>query len=162
MTTVMEHAIKSAGIATPTQMERVWRIIKDHPGITSRRVGEMAKMDHPIAASYCSQLMSRRMVDVTYTPMLLKLGRGMGTRNIATYRVTKQVYDVLPKCHDQAVDLLPGKGKSSEVKLISFATAEEKVAAPVQVPPTSKIDIDKLTVMEAKELYLKLHKMFGN
>lgn len=179
MSTVMEQALKQAGVATPSQMERVWRVIKDHPGITSKRIAGLINLNTSMVASYCSVLLARNMISVKYIPTHTKVGRGVGTRNISTFSTNLRSYELLPmpKAKEAVAEQVrPGKGLNSSVtivhpdreqiiqQLMQPLKKEVAIAQVSEAPEatTAKIDVNKLTVMEARQLYEQLKAIFGN
>ncbi len=164
MTTTFEAALKQAGVSVPSQQERVWRVIKDHPGITAKRISSITNIDQAQVSSYCSLMLARKMLEVAYIPMHLRLGRGHGIKNVSTFKVTQQQYEVLPKVEAEK-EVVKGKGQCSEVKIIHPTTPVEQQKAPQIAKRESeehwKADVESMTVAEARALYNVLHKMFG-
>lgn len=179
MSTVMEQALKQAGISTTTKMERIWRVIKDHPGITAKRIASMMNIDSSTVSANCCILVARGMISVKYVPTHMKVGRGVGTRNISTFYTDMREYELLPmpKVKEEAAEkVVPGKGLNSSVTIVhpgreqiaqqlmqplkkEVAIAQVSEAPEVAAP---KIDVNKLTVMEARALYEQLKAIFGN
>lgn len=164
MTTTFEAALKQAGVSVPSQQERVWRVIKDHPGITAKRISSITKIDQSQVSSYCSVMLARKMLEVTYVPMHMRLGRGHGMKNVSTFKVTQQKYEVLPKVEAEK-EVIKGKGQCSEVKIIHPEAPVQQQKAPQIAKRESeehwKADVEAMTVAEARALYNVLHKMFG-
>ena len=157
MATVMAEKLVEAGVAVPTQAERLWRVIKDNPGITAIRAGELTRIVQSNASSVICGMYKRGMLLRDYEwRKVLRNGGKYTDMNVAVYRVAFDDYEVLP---------YPKAPKKPEV-----AAPSTPVPAPVEVSTTvikaptvaqAGAFIDSMTVAEARELYRLLHEMFG-
>lgn len=133
--TNMTEQLKKSGLAVPAN-KRVWMYLKDHPNKSAREIA-LALNIHP-AQSYTAlnDLASRKMV----TNHIELEKRGVGRRSIKVY---------------QAV------GDRFELKPIRSSVKPEESSVVIQPVKKAEIDVDALTVKEAKVLYDKLKEIFG-
>jgi hypothetical protein len=137
----MTEAFIAAGAKAPTIAQRVWRIIKDEPGLTQ---SQMFKRLPAIAkGSISSQLHLMEKRGMVYVK---------GTKGGGPTGTSKAYYTDLD--HYERLPLPKGNGK----------TAEPAPAPALGLaPPTTakKFDLDGLTIGEARALYKQLKEMFG-
>lgn len=143
--TQMEQALKQAGVAVPSQSQRLWTWIKDHPKTSVARAQSALGLTKSGASSLASQMEKRGML-TTVSDRETRSGRV-----VKYYTAVGTVYQVKP---------WPKKRKKG-VAPTPHVAATQPAAAPVLQAP-SKVDtiVDSLTVREARELYLKLKEMF--
>lgn len=151
----IQTAPKSALVNTkilPTQMQRIWTYLKDHPGHSSRRITAELKILPTSISSLLSKMVDRDMV---YTRKEAQLGR-----LVVLYFVNGRMKEY---------ELLPRKSKKSVTKLVPQLKVETVVPEPTPVPTETKCQckswqkqaVDAMTVAEARYLYETLDKLFG-
>jgi len=154
------HALKIAGVRTPTQSERVWRTIKDNPGITSSRVAQTTGLNHNNVSSLACTMVSRGMLIQNAQQLRVKGPRGSWiVRKVATYTVDPRMngeYEMLPA---------PAKPKAAVISAPKPAQYSDVVSDggmdPRNAAHKPKTNIDHLTLGEARSLYDMLHQLFG-
>ena len=147
------HALKIAGVRTPTQPERIWRVIKDNPGITSSRVAEITGVPHNNTSSLAKTMVDRGMLTMDTQQLRVKGPRGSWiVRKVAVFTVDPRMngeYEMHPA---------PLKPKAA---VITLAPEPKASITPAPAPTAPKTDIDHLTLGEARSLYDALHQLFG-
>ncbi len=130
-------AIKDAGIAIPTN-KRIWQWLKDqNKAHTSTEVAIALNLKSSISSSMLSQMQERKMVGGEK-----RFSQHLG-RNVTYYSAIGKTFAVLP---------VPKKIASTEItEVIDVA------------PKQSKTDtlLSNLSVVEAYDLYQRLHVMFN-
>ena len=158
MTEAMNKALVAQGMKPKTQMELIWRYIKDHPGTKLKTLEDCFKRS---TAQTLHSLWIRKMV--TRTPETARDRRG-NIRKVYYYKVAMSDYEVLP---------LPVKAET--VKAESSKKPGSPVAMPLPYPPLAEpqpslsaaqpddLDerINKMPVGEARVMYVKLKAIFG-
>lgn len=148
------HALKLAGVRTPTQPERIWRVIKDHPGITSSRVAEITGVPHNNTSSLAKTMVDRGMLTMDTQQLRVKGPRGSWiVRKVAVFTVDPRMngeYEMRP------APLKPKAAVTFVAPKAAVTPAKEPAA-----PATPKTNIDHLTLGEARSLYDALHQLFG-
>lgn len=145
----MTLALATAGVAVPTVKERIWRVIKEQPGLTARQISRL--MPAVAAGTISSQLFLLEKAELIY----VKGTKGQGPRG-----TTKAYYTD----HDKFVkpERWPHNGSTkgngtNPAPLIAYAPP-----APAPAPaPKTRIDVDSLTLAEARTLYNQLKEFFG-
>ena len=149
----MTEAFIRAGAKAPTIAERLWRIIKDEPGLTANQLQK--RMPAIKVGSISSQLHLMETRGMVY----VKGTKGQGPKGTAkAYYTDMERYERLPVPK-------PSKAPVKEPAVPPIA--------PVKHPDpflfdlcsprgsTFALDLDNLTIREARELYLKLKEMFA-
>ena len=153
MAEAMNKALVAQGMKPKTQMELIWRYIKDHPETRLKTLEAIFKRS---TAQTLHSLWIRKMV--TRTPETVR-GRQGNIRQVYCYKVAMSDYELLP---------LPVKTKSSR-------KPGPPVAMPLPYPPLAEpqpsltaaqpddLDerINKMPVGEARVMYVKLKAIFG-
>ena len=153
MAEAMNKALVAQGMKPKTQMELIWRYIKDHPETRLKTLEAIFKRS---TAQTLHSLWIRKMV--TRTPETVR-GRQGNIRQVYCYKVAMSDYELLP---------LPVKTKTGK-KL------GPPVAMPLPYPPLAEpqpsltaaqpddLDerINKMSVGEARATYVKLKAIFG-
>lgn len=143
----MTHALKTAGVALPSQSSRLWQWIKDHPRTTATNATKALGLTMSAGSSLASQMEARGML--TSTSEYSKPAK----RFVKYYTAVGQTYE-------------PKPWPKSKKKTKPVAATPHVVHAPhpgdTPLPTVSKVDtiVDGLTVRDARELYLKLKEMF--
>lgn len=155
MTTVMNEAVEAAfekaGKKPPSMMERIHLWLKDHPHKTSAEV-TAAFPDSPTSSvgSLISQMYRRGM-----------LARRQGERHgygCWEWAIVSPTYELLPP---------PKSGPEKRRAAKKTFTPKEPVVvvpptpAPTMTKPALPIDVESLTIAQARELYKKLKAMFA-
>lgn len=156
--TAIEHALQTAGVKLPSQKERLWRVIKDNPGIIASRAAAICKIPASSAAALAGDMVKRGMLTETKQATRMAGPRGSFVmRNVNTYTVHPRMdgfYEDLP---------LPKKPKAAKP---TPAPAPEPKPTPKEPTLAERtevpgVNVDSLTVAQARALYAALHKMFG-
>jgi hypothetical protein len=136
----MTEAFISAGVKAPTIAERLWRIIKDEPGLTANQLHK--RMPAIKVGSISSQLHLMETRGMVY----VKGTKGQGPKGTAkAYYTDMETFQRLPA-----------------PKPTTHMPAPAPAATPDISQPTGFVfDLDNLTIREARELYLKLKEMFA-
>lgn len=149
-------ALKEAGVKVPPVSERIWRLIKDQPGLSARQVIDKLGIKEASGSSILHQLTARGMLETKSMSVMRRIpAGGTAPRRVKTFYVNPRMggeYELLP---------LPKKG--SKVTQLSV-TKRECVAPtpPVTCETTAGApDIDHLTLGQARNLYNVLHQLFG-
>lgn len=154
----MTNALISAGVPLPTQRERLWRLVKDSPGRTAKSVALQSGEPHNSTSSILSGMVARGMLQEKLLPLRVKAGRGTAVRKVTHYWALGSTYELLPPPRKE------GK-KAATLALVPAPTAPSAqacAAAPAPAPPPDMtLDIEHLTIGEARSLYLKLKGMFA-
>ena len=158
MAEAMNKALVAQGMKPKTQMELIWRYIKDHPSIKLKTLESIFKRS---TAQTLHSLWIRKMV--TRTPEAVRARHG-NIRQVYCYKVAMLDYELLP---------LPVKTKT--VKTKTGKKPGLPVAMPLPYPPLAEpqpsltaaqpddLDerINKMSVGEARATYVKLKAIFG-
>ena len=158
MAEAMNKALMVQGVKPKTQMELIWRHIKDHPNTKLKTLESIFKRS---TAQTLHSLWTRKMV--TRTPETVRNRHG-NIRRVYCYKVAMLDYELLP---------LPVKTKT--VKTESSKKLGSPVAMPLPYPPLAEpqpslaaaqpddLDerINKMSVGEARVMYVKLKAIFG-
>ena len=158
MAEAMNKALVAQGMKPKTQLELIWRYIKDHPETRLKTLEAIFKRS---TAQTLHSLWIRKMV--TRTPETVR-GRQGNIRRVYCYKVAMSDYEVLP---------LPVKTKTGKAE--SSKKPGPPVAMPLPYPPLAEpqpslaaaqpddLDerINKMSVGEARVMYVKLKAIFG-
>ena len=158
MAEAMNKALVAQGMKPKTQMELIWRYIKDHPDTKLKTLEAIFKRS---TAQTLHSLWTRKMV--TRTPETTRDRHG-NIRQVYCYRVAMLDYELLP---------LPVKTKTAKAE--SSKKPGPPVAMPLPYPPLAEpqpslaaaqpddLDerINKMSVGEARAMYVKLKAIFG-
>lgn len=138
--TAMKQAMEAAGVPLPTLKERLWRIVKEQPGITMKELH--ARMRDTPRGSISSQLHVMQGRGMIYTK---PSGRSYRGREIIGLHTDLATYTLMPPSTTR---------KPPVIHLVEPATAK----------PTTADDlrkfVDNLTVAQARELFNHLKRMF--
>ena len=138
----LTNALITAGIKVPCVKERLWRVIKEEPGLTQSQLAKrLTNIPMGTISSQLHDMEARGMVYVVGT-------KGHGPSGKAkAFHTDMETYQRLPR---------PEKNGKKAATAQAEPPAETK-RQPVEV----SIDLDSLTIREAKALYLKLKEMFA-
>jgi hypothetical protein len=143
---VMTQALKAAGVKTKTHQEILWNVVRDYPGRTARAYVDLTKQPESSVSSMLSQMVKRKMLN----QVCVDMRTAAGLRRVAQYTIAIKEYELLPVSKVKR----PPANSSALVNI-------ERIPACFEVVEPS-VDIEKLTVSQARTLYLKLHKLFGD
>ena len=158
MAEAMNKALVAQGMKPKTQMELIWRYIKDHPGTKLKTLEAIFKRS---TAQTLHSLWIRKMVTRTTEAVRARQGN---IRQVYCYKVAMSDYEMLP---------LPVKTET--VKTESSKKPGPPVTMPLPYPPLAEpqpslaaaqpddLDerINKMSVGEARATYVKLKTIFG-
>ena len=158
MAEAMNKALVAQGVKPKTQMELIWRYIKDHPGTKLKTLEAIFKRS---TAQTLHSLWIRKMV--TRTPETTRDRHG-NIRQVYCYKVAMSDYELLP---------LPVKTETGKTE--SSKKPGAPVAMPLPYPPLAESQpslaaaqpddlderINKMSVGEARATYVKLKAIFG-
>lgn len=137
-------ALKNAGVKVPPLKKRIWLWLKDHPAKSYREISIALNELHTSVSSTLTEMSSRGMLSYSKAESEGKKGH-----NITRYSIVSKEYELLP---------MPIKNSPCKTH-----TTKVEVDAPIiriEPKPVSKIDIEQLTVSEARALYRKLQEFF--
>lgn len=134
----LTNALAKAGVPLPTIKERLWRVIKDEPGLTATQLRKrLSGIPIGTISSQLNVMETRGMVYAVGTK-----GRGP-TGTAKAYHTDMDTYDLPP----------PVKRNGKEAAPPPVETKRQ--------PVEKSIDLDSLTIREAKALYQQLKGMFA-
>lgn len=139
--TTMTDALKKVGVTVPHN-KRVWNWLKDHPGKTVKEISAALNIPTAVLYTVVGDMVNRKMLEVGKEHLIRKIG-AFGPHKINTYRVVGKEFELLP---------VPKRKR-----------VETVTPPPVKIEPvkSKKIDVDNMSVSEARELYDQLKKIFG-
>jgi len=159
MTTVMEEKMLAAGIQMPTQVERLWRVLRDNPqGLTAQRAAALTGIAN--ASTQLSMMVRRKMATARSELQRRPIHGGvMAERPVNIYSTTMKEYELLPA---------PKKEKPS-APAVSAPTAPpapavQRAPAPPRAVPTvaeAQAFVERMTIAEARALWAVMDRMFG-
>lgn len=140
---IIKDALNTAGIKLPIK-RRVWNWLRDHPNKTAREVATALNEKINIVQTELRDMSMRKMVKGSIT--LHKPYRGTGRKSVYEYTVTTNEYELLPYATLNAPS-------QSTVNVVKY----ERPAEPVN----GEIDVDSLSIAEARRIYDRLKEIFG-
>ena len=160
MAEAMNNALVAQGMKPKTQMELIWRYIKDRPGTKLKTLEDCFKRS---TAQTLHSLWIRKMV--TRTPETARDRRG-NIRQVYCYKVAMSDYEVLPlPVKAETVKAESSKKLGSPVAMPlpypPLAEPQPSLAAPAAQPDDLDERINKMPVGEARAMYVKLKAIFG-
>lgn len=141
--TAMTDAMKKAGVFVPLN-KRVWMHLKDHPGKSIKQVAQAFSADERRVGLAVRDLESRNMIYHVKEEMAYRKGMP-GRHNINIYYCVGNKYELLPVRKQEKP-----KPKVDPAPVVK-----------TEPPKPKKLTIENLSVIEAKELYEELKKIFG-
>ena len=140
MTTQIIQAFQKAGVKM-TKAERIWRYLKDKPGRTLKQIEaelHMRSINAPI--HYMKKAGLLRVEQGRHRAHIINLYYAKGTEFCS-----EGLY-----------------ARSSEPKSVAPSAAQEPVVQAAPTPVSNQtLNLDNLTIAEARNLYLQLKKMFA-
>ena len=155
MTEAMNKALVAQGMKPKTQMELIWRYIKDHPGTKLKTLEAIFKRS---TAQTLHSLWIRKMV--TRTPETVR-GRQGNIRQVYCYKVAMPDYELLPLPVKTKTGKKPGPPVAMPLPYPPLAQPQPSLAAPAVQPDDLDERINKMPVGEARAMYVKLKAIFG-
>ena len=158
MAEAMNKALVAQGMKPKTQMELIWRYIKDHPGVKLKTLESIFKRS---TAQTLHSLWIRKMV--TRTPEIVRDRYGK-TRQIFCYKVAMPDYELLPlpvKTGKPKTGKEPGPPVTMPLPYPPLAEPQSSLAAPAAQSDDLDERINKMPVGEARTMYVKLKAIFG-
>ena len=152
MAEAMNKALVAQGMKPKTQMELIWRYIKDHPGTKLKTLEDCFKRS---TAQTLHSLWIRKMV--TRTPETARDRRG-NIRQVYCYKVAMSDYEVLPLPVKTESSKKPGSPVTMPLPYPPLAEPQPSLAAQ---PDDLDERINKMSVGEARVMYVKLKAIFG-
>lgn len=158
MQTALKTALSNAKVVRKPVIERVWLWLKDHPGKTAKEIAQVFPEASRGISSLISQMFNRQMLIRT-----AEFER----------RSMRQIYRFSVSSRMQEYELLPAiKGSKlpkSRVEVASPQVVPKPADTPVPDEPrtiavlwSAEYRVSQMKVVEAKELYEELKKIFGN
>ena len=155
MAEAMNKALTVQGMKPKTQMELIWRHIKDHPSIKLKTLESIFKRS---TAQTLHSLWIRKMV--TRTPETVR-GRQGNIRQVYHYKAAMSDYELLPLPVKTATGKKPGSPVTMPLPYPPLAEPQPSLAAPAAQPDDLDERINKMSVGEARVMYVKLKAIFG-
>ena len=155
MAEAMDKALVAQGMKPKTQMELIWRHIKDHPSIKPKTLKAIFKRS---TAQTLHSLWIRKMV--TRTPETVR-GRQGNIRQVYCYKVAMLDYELLPLPVKTKTGRKPGAPVAMPLPYLPLAEPLPSLAAPAAQPDDLDERINKMSVGEARAMYVKLKAIFG-
>ena len=145
--TAMTEAIKSAGLAVPVN-KRVWLWLKDHPNKTAGEIScALGVPREGNIPGVLNDLLSRGMVVSTMVPRAPNVLRGPAF--VKSYSTRGARFELLPR---RKIPL------TSPAK--HFADTPTPAPEPEKVVGKFAINVENMTLRDAKALYLQLKAIF--
>lgn len=160
MAEAMNKALVAQGMKPKTQMELIWRYIKDHPGAKLKTLEAIFKRS---TAQTLHSLWIRKMVTRTLETVR---GRHGNIRQVYCYKVAMSDYEVLPlpvktKTVKTESSKKPGPPVAMPLPYPPLAEPQPSLAAPAAQSDDLDEHINKMSVGEAHAMYVKLKAIFG-
>ena len=155
MAEAMNKALTVQGMKPKTQMELIWRHIKDHPSIKLKTLKSIFKRS---TAQTLHSLWIRKMV--TRTPETMRDRHG-NIRQVYCYKVAMLDYELLPLPVKTKTGKKPGPPVTMPLPYPPLAEPQRSLAAPAAQPDDLDERINKMSVGEARAMYVKLKAIFG-
>ena len=155
MAEAMNKALVAQGMKPKTQMELIWRYIKDHPGTKLKTLEDCFKRS---TAQTLHSLWIRKMVTRTLETARDRHGN---IRQVYCYKVAMSDYEVLPLPVKAESSKKPGPPVAMPLPYPPLAEPQPSLAAPAAQPDDLDERINKMSVGEARVMYVKLKAIFG-
>ena len=153
MAEAMNKALGVQGMKPKTQMELIWRYIKDHPETKLKTLESIFKRS---TAQTLHSLWIRKMV--TRTPETMRDRHG-NIRQVYCYKVAMLDYELLPLPVKTKSSRKPGSPVTMPLPYPPLAEPQPSLAA--AQPDDLDERINKMPVGEARVMYVKLKAIFG-
>lgn len=155
MAEAMNKALVAQGVKPKTQMELIWRYIKDHPGTRLKTLESIFKCS---TAQTLHTLWIRKMV--IRTPETVRDRHG-NTRQVYCYKVAMPEYELLPLPVKPETIKKSGPTVAMPLPYPPLTEPQPSLAAPAAQPDDLDERINKMPVGEARVMYVKLKAIFG-
>lgn len=142
-------ALKAAGVKLPSLKNRIWLWLKDHPGKNYKTVATALKATPSSVSSQLGDLYARGMLSCETVPSNAK----RGVKSIKIYSALGREYELAP---------LPLKNSpcKTHTKRVPIDAPLIHIGTLPPLPAHKGIDVEQLTISEARALYRKLQEMF--
>jgi DNA-binding transcriptional MocR family regulator len=146
--TAMKLALQESGLELPSLRKRCWLWLKDHPGKTAKDVATALNVKLLTVYQALFNLEKRGMVESK-------------TEHRADYRRGAKTYTVLggPDYESPPLPKKPRPAPVAEFHSPEFKSQLEKFEKQLAAP-RPKVDIELLTLAEARDLYNRLREFF--
>jgi DNA-binding CsgD family transcriptional regulator len=139
----LTSALKDAGVALPPAGKRIWLWLKDHPGKTAKDIATALNIEASTSSSQLTKMEQRGMVAKVYSSVY-----GDSLR----WKTCIPEYDLLP---------IHKNGIIAKATVTTLPPPIAPKAPSMGALPSYKFDMEKLTIEDARTLYLQLKKLFG-
>ena len=153
MAEAMNKALVAQGMKPKAQTELIWRYIKDHPGTKLKALEAIFKRS---TAQTLHSLWTRKMV--TRTSETVRARHGY-VRQVYCYKVAMLDYELLPLPVKTKTGKKPGPPVAMPLPYPPLAEPQPSLAA--AQPDDLDERISKMSVGEARAMYVKLKAIFG-
>jgi len=144
----MTIAMKNAGLSVPLN-KRIWLWLKDHPGKAATELEvALGERRSGYVSSALNDLFQRGMVTCVKTRGSAYRHSNKGRTFVNLYTAVGTEYELLPK--RKTPPAAPAKH-----------FADTPVPAPEKVVGKSEINIENMTLTDARALYMRLKEFFG-
>lgn len=160
MAEAMNKALVAQGMKPKVKTELIWRYIKDHPDTKLKTLESIFKRS---TAQTLHSLWIRKMV--TRTPETVRDRHG-NIRQVYCYKVAMSDYELLPlpvktKTVKTESSKKPGSPVTMPLPYPPLAEPQPSLAIPSAQPDDPDERINKMSVGEARAMYVKLKAIFG-
>mgnify|MGYP003619567665 CR=1 FL=1 len=155
MAEAMNKALVAQGMKPKTQMELIWRYIKDHPETRLKTLEAIFKRS---TAQTLHSLWIRKMVTRTLETVR---GRQGNIRQVYCYKVAMLDYELLPLPVKTKTKTGKKPGSPVTMPLPYPPLAEPQPSLTAAQPDDLDERINKMPVGEARVMYVKLKAIFG-
>ena len=153
--TVMEDKLREAGVKIKPQTQRVWEWFRDNPDHTAQQAAAALKMK-PQTVWQLVYLLKNRGVVSGREEVRRETSKRGARRPVWVYRAVGQNYsDILP------LYVQVKEKPQRPANVVVTQNDLQKPAPKVEAPKSATLDIESMTVREARSLYERLHSMFG-
>jgi hypothetical protein len=157
-------ALVSAGVKIPSVSKRIWNYIKDHPGVSAKRVSQALAIQESQSSALMSQMYTSGVL--SRQRVVMRLGVSGGVRNVSVwhYRVEGSEYGEtrrsLRSVRPESIVTLPAV-KTEPAAPVKKTGPGVDIGSAHSERPSAQQQINALTVAQARELWLILNRMFG-
>ena len=167
---------KADQMARKPTLEAVWLFVKDHPGLTGSEIALRTRMSKSIVHDAVYRLYDRAMLVAEKKKVAVPSGRGSAVcmRTLLHYSVNPKmrgVYELWDAPLKEPVAKPEPEALQDSIAtglpVLVFPRNQQTAAEKPQPQPTQAVvlttdfDLESLPIGQARELYQKLHKLFG-
>lgn len=148
------------------RMQKVFEFVLANPSVAATDVSKKLKMTNANVSSLLSQLDSRKMVTSESLAKVVKTKNGDRQSWVKHYTAAIPVYELLPepKAPVKKIKIAQPAPTVPPVEVLPAVVKQPagKQAAVAHVSPAAVDDfVDRLAIRDARVLYARLHRMFG-